>query len=197
MRHQHVDRRVAGELSSVLARMIRSSLMTGSRRTSLARGGPGRSVAPRTARLSWSPSVARLGQPFMLWNVVHHCEHRALVRDELAVRIPISEAAAGLPVVVAALVVVELDRISRSQRRMISRPMRSTSSPGPLSRKPSAGFACATCHISGCFSLSPCSTSLSSIRQATSCVVIGLDPRRVEPCNNIASRPPAVTIAEA
>jgi hypothetical protein len=32
----------------------------------------------------------------MLWNVVHHCEHRALVRDELAVRIPISEAAAGL-----------------------------------------------------------------------------------------------------
>jgi hypothetical protein len=54
--------------------------MTGSRRTSLARGGPGRSVAPRTARLSWSPSVARLGQPFMLWNVVHHCEHRALVR---------------------------------------------------------------------------------------------------------------------
>jgi len=85
--------------------------MTGSRRTSLASGRPGRSVAPRTARLSWSPSVARLGQPFMLWN---HCEHRALVRDELAVRIPISEAAAGLPVVVAALVVVELDRMSRS-----------------------------------------------------------------------------------
>jgi len=67
--------------------------MTGSRRTSLASGGPGRSVASGTARLSWSPSVARLGQPFMLWN---HCEHRALVRDELAVRIPISEAAAGL-----------------------------------------------------------------------------------------------------
>jgi hypothetical protein len=45
-----------------------------------------------------------------LWNVVHHGGHRALVRDELPVRIPISEAAADLPVVVAALVVVELDR---------------------------------------------------------------------------------------
>lgn len=80
-------------------------------------------------------------------SAVHAVERRPPLRasrarpDELAVRIPISEAAAGLPVVVAALVVVELDRISRSQRRMISRPMRSTSSPGPLSRKPSAGFA--------------------------------------------------------